>query len=130
MLVPKPRKGHTVKRSLIAFLLCLGTVTDAAVAADASWSVSEGPGGATRGIWQLQFKGNRIAGSAEMVGTNGSKISYRLSGERKNGEYILQRGNPSDGVPCAYRGRIGGNGRAVGAVLCSTGASTWSATRK
>lgn len=114
----------------MALALALAASAQTAAAADVSWTVTEGAGGATRGVWHLRMQGNRVSGSAEMVTANGRKLTYQLNGEMQSGEFKLQRGNPSDGTPCAYRGKPDATGRLTGAALCGTGASTWSAVKK
>jgi hypothetical protein len=114
-----------------AIALCLAALASPAAAADLSWTISEGSAATQlRGVWHLKFQGDRVAGHAEMATPTGRKVTYQINGQRQNGEIQLQRGNPSDGQACAYRGKVAANGGATGAVLCGKTASAWTAVKR
>lgn len=121
-----------MSRSLVLPLTILATALSApAMAADVTWSVTEGGASPARGIWHITFQGDRVAGHAEMMSANGQRVTYHVQGQRRNGEMMLERGNPSDRVACAYRGKVtDGGSKVTGMALCGKSPSSWVAVKR
>lgn len=101
-----------------------------AMAAGVTWAVNEGQGGTTKGVWHLEMRGDKVSGRADMTTANGQRVFYHLQGTRQGKDISLQRGSPSDGRHCVYRGSIDGDGRAIGMALCGAAQSTWTGVRR
>lgn len=105
-------------------------VAPAAMANGVTWAVNEGQGGATKGVWHLKMRGDKVSGSADMTTPTGQRVFYHLQGTRQGKDISLQRANPSDSRHCIYRGRIDDEGRAVGVSMCGATQLPWSGTRR
>ena len=113
---------------IIAMGACL--LSAPTLAADETWSVSEGSDGARRAIWHVNTERGRIVGHASMIERNGQKITFGLAGSRSGDEVTLQRVQASDGSQCWYRGRVMRDGSGGGSVMCGKYRSTWTAARQ
>jgi hypothetical protein len=113
-----------MKRFGAALVACLVPV---AASADV-WDVVEGPGGKIKGRWNVTVNGAALTGNATMGGADGRPLTFGLSGEQKDGGYMIHRINASDRKACTYIGRSQGGG-VSGNVICNGVSAPWIATR-
>ena len=99
MFITNRKTGKACLHAII--MLSLPCV--AASAAQETWSVSEGPSGATRGVWTMTLNGDAISGWAEMFDSAGEPVTYFVSGKRVDDEFVLEPQSPSNGLKCDYR---------------------------
>lgn len=113
-----------MKRLALAFSLALAP----AVASAETWMVVEGAG-KVKGSWTVSTAGPSINGAATMKNENGMAIAYKLAGNAQNGNYVIQRIQPSDGVACTYIGKAAGPKAIHGTAKCGRNDAPWSAVK-
>ena len=121
---------HTFRLASLASVASLAIALAAGSAAAqqaATWVVTEGTSG--RGEWQVTVRGGTISGRGTMT-MSGRQVSFGITGEVRGEELLLQRTASSDGRHCAYRGRVGADGRIAGTALCGMRNNSWLAVRK
>ena len=92
------------------------------------WTVVEGPGGKTRGTWNVTVAGGALTGNATMTGADGRPLTFGLNGALKDGGAMIHRINASDRNACTYIGRPQGAGYS-GNVICNGASAPWMVTR-
>jgi hypothetical protein len=115
-----------MKNSAVALALTAILAASPSMAAEA-WKVVEGPRGTVKGMWRVEFEGDRISGAADMFGAQGQSSKYRLAGKLEAGVYTAQRLSPSDGVMCMYRGAKRLDGAIAGTAICGGQSGPWTA---
>jgi len=108
--------------------LALGLALAPAAASAETWLVVEGAG-RVKGSWTVSIAGPSINGSAAMKNEQGMAIAYKLAGNARNGNYVIQRIQPSDGVACTYIGKAAGPKAISGAAKCGRNDMQWSAVK-
>lgn len=111
----------------IAFACALALVPAAASAE--TWMVVEGADGRTKGAWNVVVAGAAINGAATMTSDRGPALTYRVAGSNQNGNYVLQRVAPSDGVACTYVGKPSGAKAIAGVAKCGGKSAVWKVVR-
>ena len=113
--------------ALAAIALALGA--GSASAQKMTWVVTETGQASSQGEWQVTVSGSVVTGRGSMT-AEGRQVSFGITGERRGDEMHLKRTESSDGQPCAYRGRVGADGRIVGTALCGRSNGRWVVVRK
>lgn len=111
----------------LAFALSLALAP--AIASAETWMVVEGANGKVKGSWTVAVAGPSINGAAAMKNENGMAIAYKIAGNAQNGDYVIQRIQPTDGVACTYVGKAAGPKTINGTAKCGRDNVQWSATR-
>ena len=93
------------------------------------WQVQEGPQTAIKGVWNITTYGG-VGGNARMTGADGKPLTYGLTGEFKNGGYVVHRINSSDKLDCVYIVAPPSGTKLNGSVICDGVTNPWSATRQ
>ena len=65
-----------------------------------------------------------------MTDPQGKRVTFKLTGSIKNGQYTLQRVAPSNGQNCVYRGDMNQPGKINGSAMCGAGPTAWFVTRQ
>lgn len=105
-------------------ILALAAALLASSAASAEiWRVSEGPGGAVKGQWNIQISGEAVTGTANMISPAGP-LTYSIVGAVKEGRIALKRANPSNGKTCDYSARMSSEDF-TGAAVCAGDHGPW-----
>ena len=96
---------HKLTLATVAALLSLGA---SAMAETQNWNITEentvGIKNA-QGKWTVNVDASKISGKAELVGTDGSPVTYTVEGTIKDGVYTITLSNRSDGKKgCVWTG--------------------------
>ncbi len=111
-------------------LPALIAVLGATPAAAEVWTVMEGTAKASRGTWQVNAIGSELTGTGEMTDDKGQRVTFKLAGTTRNGEYTMQRVGPSNGMNCVYRGDMKQPGKINGSAMCGSSPAAWFVTRQ
>jgi hypothetical protein len=115
-------------KSILAGTALLLALSGAAVAE--TWNVVEGRDGDTRGVWQVTMSGSSIQGSADMLMPKGRRLKYHVSGEIRDGKFVMHRIAPNERTDCVY---VAPETRALsfaGSVICDGTSNPWRVVRK
>jgi hypothetical protein len=98
---------HKLTLATVAALLSLGA---SAMAETQFWNITEentvGIKNA-QGKWTVNVDASKISGKAELVGTDGSAVTYTVEGTIKDGVYTITLSNRSDGKKgCVWTGHV------------------------
>ncbi|MCC0003787.1 MAG: hypothetical protein H6872_01030 [Methylobacteriaceae bacterium] len=114
-------------KNRIALAFALALVPAAACAE--TWMVVEGADGKVKGAWTVNVAGAAINGAAAMKNERGMAVTYKVAGDNQNGNYVIQRIQPSDGVACTYVGKAAGPKAINGTAKCGRDSAQWSAVK-
>ena len=115
------------KKFIIPSLLI---VLGASPASAEVWNVMEGTNRAANGTWTVNAAGGALPGTAEMTDAQGRRVTFKLTGSVKNGQYMMQRVAPSNGHNCVYRGDMNQTGKISGSAMCGPASTAWFVTRQ
>ena len=88
---------HKLTLATVAALLSLGA---SAMAETQNWNITEENSVGIKnaqGKWTVNVEAGKISGKAELEGTNGSPVTYKVEGTVKDGVYTVTMSDRSDG---------------------------------
>jgi hypothetical protein len=89
--------------------LCLAAFVTSAMADTKIWQVTEESESGIKnaqGTWKVTTEGDKISGNAELSGTDGSLMTYKIEGTVKDGVYTVNLVDRSDGKKgCVWTGQ-------------------------
>ena len=91
-------------RKVRTLLVATALAATTSVARGETWSVTEGPGGKTSGVWNVKIVGTDISGDAVMTTAEHTTLRYNLSGKVDGRDWTINRIKPSDNNLCTYTG--------------------------
>jgi hypothetical protein len=112
----------------MATVVLAGVAVSTQAAAE-TWTVVEGEKGSIHGVWQVSIEGSTLQGSAAMLGPKGKLLSYRIAGDIRQGNLVVQRVAPNDRSSCTYVAAMNRYDKLAGSALCDGKSYPWHATR-
>jgi hypothetical protein len=116
-------------RTMAMATLVLAGVAVSTQAAAETWTVVEGEKGSLHGVWQVSIESTAVQGSAAMLGPKGKLLSYRIAGEIRQGNLVVQRLAPNDRSSCTYVAAMNRYDKLAGSALCDGKSYPWHVTR-
>jgi hypothetical protein len=106
----KQRSEETMHKLTLATVAALLSLGASAMAETQFWNITEentvGIKNA-QGKWTVNVDASKISGKAELVGTDGSPVTYTVEGTIKDGVYTITLSNRSDGKKgCVWTGHV------------------------